>query len=70
MCFIVEHGSLLYFLCYSVFLLINYFLSKNILLLYFFYTSDFIFNKIHYGILPEVVKFTSQIYDDVELQDR
>jgi len=23
MCFIVEHGSLLYFLCYSVFLLIN-----------------------------------------------
>jgi len=58
------------FLCYSVFLLINYFFSKNILLL-FFYASDLFSVKILYGVLPEGgCETTSQICDDVKLQDR
>ncbi len=58
------------FLCYSVFLLINYFFSKNFLLL-FFLRFRFIFSKILYGVLPEGgYEITSQICDDVKLQDR
>jgi len=56
------------FLCYSVFLLINYFLSKNILLLYF--TLQIYFQQNTLWNIARGCEITSQTCDDVELQDR
>ena len=60
MCFIAEHGSLLYFSRLFCFLLINCFLKY---FTFIFYASD-----LFYEILPEVAKATGQICGNVEFR--